>query len=79
MKPYMVMTFSSTIACGDPYRVVVVDETDRPVLEMTAMSRQHAGRVAGGLLLLLQKLDSRRAVVLDNSVHSGKWRERAAA
>jgi hypothetical protein len=72
MAAYTVTTVSSGEP-SEPFRVVVKDECERRVLELGAMSRDHAGMMAGSLALLLPKLDPGRTVVLDASIRGRGW------
>ncbi len=55
MPAYIVTTRGRTGA-DDPYSVVVQDELDESIVEMSALSLKHAGEIATALALLLPKL-----------------------
>ncbi len=78
MAVYTVTT-QNTRALDEPFQVIVQDERDHQVVEMGAMSRDHASMIAGSLVLLLPKLDPGMSVVLDASLAGRGWSDQAIA
>lgn len=61
---FYTLTTENGRAGGDPYRVIVRDGAHATVVEMCAISRAHARKVAESLALLLGKQRPGRRVVL---------------
>jgi hypothetical protein len=68
MSTYTVTTLNCRDG-GDPYRVVVHDGPNDPVVEMSALSLPHAKKVAEALALLLPKLRPGRDVIVARALN----------
>ena len=66
---YTVRTIRLT-GYSDPFQVIVTDEQNRRVVEMTAMSQAHAKMVAGSISLLLPRLGGQSKAAFDMAAAS---------
>ncbi len=77
--PGVALVSGEPACAAEPFEVVVDDGGEIPVAAFGAMSGDHARMIAGALVMLLPKLDPRRCVVLDASIHGSGWRTPNAA
>ena len=60
--------------CEDPFKVIIDQQLEAPMVRMNALSLDHARKIAGSLLLLLRKINPAPSVVLDASIDGRDWR-----
>lgn len=70
MMAYTVTTLRDRVD-DEPWLVVVSDERNRPIAEMSALSAPHARKVAEGLALLLRRQRPGRSVVMASEKSPG--------